>query len=245
MSYIGVVEDNDDPLYKGRVKIRVFGKFDQKVDNDPNKDFVIPTDCLPWARPDLKDSGGIGGSGSFSIPKLGSVLSVYFSENNIYAPMYTGYITLSEDVIDEVKQSYKNSHVLLYDTCFGDKKDGDVYSNTRDGEHIKIYFTEKDGLMIDYKTKQHNSTINIDNKNNINIASEKGKYDINISPSGEVNINAKKIYLGEDATHQILKGDNFLKIFNTHIHPGNNMPPSLQLEGASADVVLSKVTFTK
>lgn len=245
MSYIGVVEDNDDPLYKGRVKIRVFGQFDQKIDNDKNKDFVIPTDCLPWARPDLKDSGGIGGSGSFSIPKLGSIVSVYFADGNIYAPMYTGYITMSEDVIEEVKQSYKNSHVLLYDTCFGDKKNGDEYFNTRDGEHIKIFFTEKDGLVIDYKTPQHNSIINIDKNNNINIESEKDKYNVKISPDGTVNINATKIYLGEDATHQILKGDNFLKIFNTHIHPGINMPPSLQLEGASSDLVLSKTVYTK
>ena len=138
---IGIVEDNDDPLYKGRVKVRIFGKLDQTESDDLERDFNIPTECLPWARPRFESAGGIRGAGNLSIPKLGSIVNVEFEGGNEYAPVYTGYKCVSEDLIEEIKNSYKNEHILLYDTVFGDKKDGNEYSNERKGEDIQIFFT--------------------------------------------------------------------------------------------------------
>lgn len=42
--WLGVVEDNNDPLYLGRCRVRIFGT------HNPNLD-LVPTDTLPWATP--------------------------------------------------------------------------------------------------------------------------------------------------------------------------------------------------
>ena len=42
--WLGTVEDNEDPEFEGRCRIRVFGKMDQRVDiEDPNSEFILPT----------------------------------------------------------------------------------------------------------------------------------------------------------------------------------------------------------
>lgn len=187
---IGIVEDNDDPLYKGRVKVRVFGQLDQNEDDDMEKDFNIPTDCLPWARPRWNEAGGIRGSGHFSIPKLGSILNIEYENGNEYAPIYTGYKCVSDDLIEEIKSSYKNAHVLLYDTVFGDKKDGKEYSNSREGEYIKIFFTEEKGLMFDYATKDGSTSVNIKPDNSLEIKNL-DKSSVIIDKNGNITINNK------------------------------------------------------
>lgn len=166
---IGIVEDNDDPLYKGRIKVRIFGKLDQTKDDDLNNDFNIPTECLPWARPCFTGAGGIRGAGNLSIPKLGSIVNVEYEDGNEYAPLYSSYKCVSDDLIEEIKGSYKNAHVLLYDTVFGDVKNGNEYSNEREGEYIKIFFTEEKGLMFDYATKDGPTSINLKPDNSLEI----------------------------------------------------------------------------
>lgn len=185
---IGIVEYNDDPLYKGRIKVRVFGRLDQTIDDDIDNNFNIPTDCLPWARPKFSDSGNIRGSGNFSIPKLGSIVNIEFEDGNEYAPMYSSYKCVSDDVINEIKNSYKNAHILLYDTVFGDSKNGNEYSNNREGEYIKVFFTEEKGLMFDYATKDGSSLINIKPDNSIEIKNLE-QSTIIIDKDGNITIN--------------------------------------------------------
>ena len=52
-NWLGKVIDNQDPDFEGKVKVRVFGKFDDILDED-----------LPWARPTNRiTAGGSTGSG--------------------------------------------------------------------------------------------------------------------------------------------------------------------------------------
>ena len=57
--FTGVVEDNDDPAERGRVKVRCFGYHSEKLDD-------IPTHALPWAHVMMPvtsaSCGGIGQS---------------------------------------------------------------------------------------------------------------------------------------------------------------------------------------
>lgn len=202
---IGIVEDNDDPLYKGRVRVRVFGKLDQNVEDDLEKDFNIPTECLPWARPRWADAGGIRGAGNFSIPKLGSILNIEYENGNEYAPIYTGYKCVSDDVISEIQSSYKNAHVLLYDTVFGDKKDGKEYSNEREGEYIKIFFTEEKGLMFDYATTDGSTSVNIKPDNSLEIKNL-DKSTVIIDKEGNITVK------NEGKTEITTKGDATIKV---------------------------------
>ena len=61
-NWIGLVVDNEDPLQEGRVKVKVFGKFDELED-----------EAIPWATPRNNLTGGSAtGSGFHSVPKVDS-----------------------------------------------------------------------------------------------------------------------------------------------------------------------------
>lgn len=186
--WVGIVEDNNDPAFLGRCKIRVHGKFDMRVDStDPSSDFIIPTDKLPWARSGNIFTGGSStGGGSFDVPKKGSSVKVTFDNGNLYTPVYHFNIYQSNEVLSEIQESYKNAHVLLYDTAFALDEDGE---NSREGEHIKVFFTEEKGLMMDYATGEGSSIINIRPDNTIMIEYPSGK---------KIHIQKDKISLGKE-----------------------------------------------
>ena len=71
--YTGRVVDNSDPDHLGRIKIRVFGIFN---DNVPDSD-------LPLAIPEnsLVD-------GSFIVPDIDDIVAVRFDKGDIYFPKY-------------------------------------------------------------------------------------------------------------------------------------------------------------
>ena len=145
-SWIGEVVDITDPLKIGRVKIKVFGKFD-----------LIPTEHIPWAYPaNNMTAGSATGGGFFSVPKMGSLVAVRFDNGNIYHPEYTFQQKISAEVKAEIENSYENAHIIIYDTVTEGK--------------LKIFFTEEKGLMIDYKE----NIINIKPDSNIHIKTKEG-----------------------------------------------------------------------
>ncbi len=63
--YRGKVIDNKDPLECSRVKIRVFGKYDDLDEN-----------LIPWAIPEIAFIGST--KGSSIIPEIGTLVKVEF-----------------------------------------------------------------------------------------------------------------------------------------------------------------------
>lgn len=257
--WIGIVEDTNDDLFEGRCKIRVLGKMDQRIDpEDPESDFVLPTTALPWARPSVASSGGSqSGSGTFSVPKLGTVLRMSFDNGNYYAPVYHESIYPSDELKAEIQNSYPNSHVLIYDTAFGLTGGGnEEVTNEREGESIKVFFTEEKGLMFDYTTTAGPTTVNIKPDNSVEIINANGdrivmlndgnitfthsaKFIINSTDNTEINCkdaiincenmivnHSSSIELGQGATEKLVLGDSFLKLFNQHTHIGNLGAPT-------------------
>ena len=155
--FLGVVMDNNDPEFRGRCKINVFGIFDD-----------IDTKDLPWAfqRGDIS-FGADGGTGRFSTPKIGSIVSVIFNNGDYYSPEYTGMQELSNDLKSELASSYEGAHSLIYDGI----------------ENIRVYYTASKGLVLDTK----GSIINISNDNKITMDS-KGSIDL-ITPLASINIS--------------------------------------------------------
>ena len=129
-----VLTDVDEDTEKlGRIKVKVFGKFD-----------LLEKEDIPWAYPQNNFTGGSkSGGGFFSVPKKGSIVSVKFDNGNIYMPEYKCHQKISDELKEEIKGSYKNAHSLIYDT----ETDGG----------LKVYFTEEKGLIFNYK----DSLINI------------------------------------------------------------------------------------
>ena len=250
--WVGIVEDTADDIFEGRCKIRVYGKMDERVDTeDPESAYKIPTAALPWSRPhQLMYGGSNTGSGKFEIPKLGSVVRITFDNGNFYQPIYHENIYPSDETKAEIEASYQNSHVLIYDTAFGltGGENGTEVTNDREGEHVKVFFTEEKGLMMDYTTATGPTTINIKPDNSVEIINTNGDtivmlndgnitfthsadvsincVNANINATGETHINSPRIKLGESAAEAIIKGDTFAKIFDNHFHIGNMGAPT-------------------
>jgi hypothetical protein len=151
-TWLGEVVDINDPQKIGRIKIKVYGKFDS-----------LETESIPWAYPGNNNTGGSKSGGGFhSVPKLGSIVSVKFDNGNIYHPEYFFNQKISDEAKEEISGSYENSHVIIYDTV-------------TEGS-LKIFFTEQKGLMLDYKGTQINikpdKNIDITTTTDINIKCE-------------------------------------------------------------------------
>ena len=260
--WIGIVENTDDDIFEGRCRIRVFGKMDQREDpEDPSSAYIMPTESLPWARPSVASSGGSNsGSGTFSVPKLGTILRITFDNGNYYSPVYHESLYPSDETKAEIEAAYPNSHVLIYDTAFGltgDLQSGDPeVTNEREGEHIKVFFTEEKGLMMDYTTKEGPTTVNIKPDNSVEIINANGdsivmlndgnitfthsaQFTINSGANTEINCedaiinctntvvnHASSIELGQGAVEKVVLGDTFMALFNKHTHIGNLGAPT-------------------
>ena len=250
--WVGIVEDTADDIFEGRCKIRVYGKMDERVDTeDPESAYKIPTAALPWSRPhQLMYGGSNTGSGKFEIPKLGSVVRITFDNGNFYQPIYHENIYPSDETKAEIEASYQNSHVLIYDTAFGltGGENGTEVTNDREGEHVKVFFTEEKGLMMDYTTATGPTTINIKPDNSVEIINTNGDTivmlndgNITFTHSAQVTINCEdaiincnntvinhssSIELGEGASEKVVLGNKFMSLFNGHTHIGDRGGPT-------------------
>lgn len=87
----GRVEYNQDPLQKGRVKVRVnevHGEFEGGEVNSTN--WWMPTEDLPWAEV-VHTYGGGYDHGSFIIPEVGATCFVMFEKADPAHPLVVGY----------------------------------------------------------------------------------------------------------------------------------------------------------
>jgi hypothetical protein len=85
--YRAVVEENNDPDKRGRVRVRIWGLHtEKKIKSDTEG---IPTNELPWAEPCLPiHEGGVSGFGMFGVPLQGSHVMIFFESGNISQPRY-------------------------------------------------------------------------------------------------------------------------------------------------------------
>jgi hypothetical protein len=144
-TYIGVVEDNQDPERTGRVKVRVMGIFDN-----------FDIESIPWATP-WKDLNG----NNFNLPERGKVVIVVFDQGNPDSPefIYTEHYNINlESKLKSLSDSdYTSMKSLIFD------------------HKTQIYVNDSEGLKIDHKYNNINITgngldINLkDNKSTINI----------------------------------------------------------------------------
>ena len=101
----GVVEDNQDPLKAGRVRVRIHGIHSPKKIKSETEG--IPTDELPWAEPCMPiQEGSVSGFGTWAVPLQGSHVMVFFENMNVTQPRYFA----SMPGIPEDKEQYSNNN---------------------------------------------------------------------------------------------------------------------------------------
>lgn len=109
--YRGRVEDDNDPLILGRVRVRI--PVLHGIPVDPNHPFqsddkqrYIPTDSLPWAP--VCQLGAGYQQGSFLTPEVGSTVFVAFEANEIDSPLVIGTIYSTPGDRPKLMGNYKD-----------------------------------------------------------------------------------------------------------------------------------------
>lgn len=166
--FTGTIEDNVDPKKNGRCRIRVYGVF---------SDLNIPTDALPWAK---KDESFVGSSvGSFVVPPIGTIVKVYFENDDVYNPIYTTKALVTSTLSSERDEDYPNS-MVLFETDAGEffkinrTTNESVYRHAS-GTLIKI--NEEGDISID-NSGTSSGKVNFISKGDISLVSETGSVKI-------------------------------------------------------------------
>ena len=144
-TYIGVVEDNNDPLKIGRAKVRVLDVFDN-----------IEVSAIPWASP-WKDLNG----NEFNVPEKGKVLLVVFDSGDEHKPEFISADHYNVNLEKKLTSLSNTDYISMKSLIFDHK--------------TQIYVNDKEGLKIDHKYNNINITENTidlnlkDNNRHVNI----------------------------------------------------------------------------
>lgn len=144
-TYVGVVEDNQDPSKDGRVKIRVMGVYDE-----------IPLENIPWANP-WKDLNG----NNSNVPEKGKVVVVIFEGGNIDNPEFIYADHYNINLENKLKSLSDEDYTSMKSILFDHKTQ--IYVNDTEGLKIDYKYNNvnivKDG--IDVNLKDNNASLNL------------------------------------------------------------------------------------
>jgi hypothetical protein len=147
-TYVGVVENNNDPKKLGRCQIRVMDVFDN-----------LKLEDLPWASP-WKDLNG----NQFNVPDKGKVVTVIFENGNTNNPEYISSDNYNINLEKKLKSLNETDYLSMKSVFFDHK--------------TQLYVNDGEGLKIDHKFNNINikeNSINFNLKDNfrkVNIGSQ-------------------------------------------------------------------------
>ena len=173
MFYRATVENNIDPDGFGRVQVRVIGIHDDGSG--------VSTGALPWAEVSGgTDFGLVDGVGISSILRVGTMVWVFFNNDDFNFPVVMGTIKGSSDVSSEAKGSYGNTATIK-------TASGHIIELGDAGGAEKIEIKHSSGSKI---TFQSDGSILIESVNNMthNVT---GNY--NIKADGNFKVEASRI----------------------------------------------------
>ena len=238
----GFVTSNQDPEKRGRVKLQI-----PSVMGDQESDWALP--CLPF--------GGLAQQGFFAIPEIDAQVWVEFEEGDPQRPIWTGTFwqqqsdVPSEAALDEPTTRLlktPSGHILQFDDeddqekirihhkseselAFDEKgsislTDSEGAVVTLDAESKEITITDANGNTL--KMTSSGTTVEDSNGNKIEMASS------GITLEGQqIVLKGTQVMLGGAGGEPIIKGQSFLTMFATHMHPtsvGPTGPPVPQGE---------------
>ena len=185
-SYIGVIEDIDDPNFEGRCKIRVYGIYG---DTDESLG-SIPTEHMPWAYPlhDFQFGSIDGGTGKFSTPKMGAKVRVKF-EGDQYHPRYFSLEHIDGELKSIIEADYENFNSIMYDS----------------DEQMKMYYAVNTGFLLELKETfiniEPNGAVVIQHKGGSAIIEIRGD-DIDVVTNNSMNVSTpNNITLNTNQAH--------------------------------------------
>jgi hypothetical protein len=161
---MGRIVDNKDPQKLGRCKVMVFHAFEELPDSD-----------LPWATPEYA-----AGLGSFIVPEVGSLVCVYFRNNDPSNPVYSKQFLNSNNLSPERDEDYPNT-MVLFETSVGEY----LKINKKTNETV---YRHASGVIVTFD-KNGNVTIDTTNASTGNVKMDV-RGNIDIDATGTINIHA-------------------------------------------------------
>lgn len=240
--YRGFVTDNDDPEQRGRLRLSV-----------PS---VLGEAQTGWALPSLP-FGGLADQGLFVVPEVDAQVWVEFEAGNVNLPIWTGtFWQASGDPPAEAAKSppttrvlkTPSGHTLQFDDESGKEKfrlahpagtemtvdekgtvivaDAKGNTLTLDADAGQIVVEDSNGNTITMSSS--GTTIEDANGNKVEMAAS------GITVKGQqVVVEGQTVMLAGQGGEPIIKGQSFLTLFATHVHPsamGPTGPPIPQGE---------------
>lgn len=240
--YRGFVVDNEDPLSRGRLLVTV-----------PS---VMGTESTSWALPCLP-FGGLADQGMFVLPDVGAQVWVEFEEGNISNPIWTGSFWQADtdppaETLDSgpAAKAIKTSsgHLLLMDDT---EDEGQVIlRHASEAELVlepdgSLALTDAAGATLTMDAEAGEITLSDSNGNSLVMGSsgttvtDSNGNTIEMAASGitvdgaQIVVQGNQVLLGGQGGEGVIKGQSFLQMFMTHIHPtgvGPSGPPVPQGE---------------
>ena len=241
--YRGFVVDNQDPEKRGRLKLRV-----PSVLGDEETSWALP--CVPF--------GGGAGYGLFAVPETEAQVWVEFEEGELALPIWTGTFWQKQgDPPAEAAAGEKptvrvlktpGKHILLFDDEADKEKFRLVHpagSEMAIDEKGIVSLTDAGGSKVTLDADAGTLTVEDSNGNTLTMTSSGTTVEdangnkIEMAAAGvtvegqKVVVKGQMVMLAGDGGEPIIKGQSFLTLFATHIHPtamGPSGPPIPQGE---------------
>ena len=176
-NYRGLVVSTTDPLNQGRIKVRIYPIMDKTE---------VPDAALPWAVPafPLFDGSGPGNNGSFTVPKVGTMVWCFFEAEDFMQPVYFAEARDGVNgifVTPDIKQWLTDSGF----TIMIDETNKTIRVVHPSGSEINIDNT--DGTVL---VQSVGSQVHVDSAGKIDITAGS---DINIEATGNVVIKGSQV----------------------------------------------------
>ena len=129
--YVGKIVNNLDPERLVRCQVRVAGTHDN----------TIPDSDLPWALPYFDFIGS--NVGGFIVPPIGTLVTVYFENGDIYLPRYEDKVVDENNLPTQRNINYPDNMVLW------ETDDGSYFTINRITKDIKLHHNTGAEIKMD------------------------------------------------------------------------------------------------
>ncbi|MCB1745300.1 MAG: phage tail protein [Gammaproteobacteria bacterium] len=240
--YRGFVTDNEDPEHRARLRLRV-----PSVLGEEESGWALP--CLPF--------GGLSGQGQYMVPEPGAQVWIEFEEGELSHPIWTGTFwqvdgdaPVSLDADTPVKRTIKTpaGHTLEFDDTEAEEKlrlEHPQGASLAIDENGSVALTDANGATLSLDAQANEAVLRDANGNTLTMTASGTTIEdsngnrVEMAASGitvqgqQIVLNGTQVMLAGQGGEPIIKGQSFLTLFMTHIHPtgvGPSGPPVPQGE---------------